>query len=112
MSADSISQWARACINADAIVGAARGPDACMSTYDLGNRIASEALREAYAGYCKQQSLHAVSEAVLHQAYVEMFGPRQRLKALPNSKRRPWGYAVPTGNKWQAKVDKRLGIKK
>jgi hypothetical protein len=112
MSADTVSQWACACINADAIVGAARGPDAHMSTYDLGTRIASETLREAYAGYCKQHSLHAVSEAVLHQACAEMFGPRRRLPRPPNTKRRPWGYAVPTGNKWQAKVDKRLGIKK
>ena len=111
-SADTVSQWSRACIHADAIVGAARGPDANASTYDLETRIASETLREAYAGYCKQHSLHAVSEAVLHQACAEMFGPRKRLKAQSNSKRRPWGYAVPTGNKWQVKVDKRLGIKK
>jgi hypothetical protein len=112
MSADTVSQWACACINADAIVGAARGPDAHMSAYDLGTRIASETLREAYAGYCKQHSLHAVSEAVLHQACVEMFGPRRRLPRQPNTTRRPWGYAVPTGNRWQAKIDKRLGIKK
>jgi hypothetical protein len=45
-------------------------------------------------------------------ACTEMFGKRKRLKAQPSSKQRPWGYAVPTGNKWQAKVDKRLGIKK
>ena len=79
MSADTISQWSRACISADAIVGAVRGPEAGASTYDLGTRIASETLREAYAGYCKQQSLRAVSEAVLHSACVEMFGPRKRL---------------------------------
>jgi Family of unknown function (DUF5906) len=111
MSADTVSQWARACINADAIVGAARGPEAGANTYDLGTRIASETLREAYAGYCKQHSLHAVSEAVLHSACVEMFGPRRRLPSQPNTTRRPWGYAVPTGNKWQTMVDKRLGIK-
>ena len=44
-----------------------------------------------------------------------MFGPRKRLQALQdttgNSKRRPWGYHVPKGNKWQEKVDARLGIK-
>ena len=26
-------------------------------------------------------------------------------------KRRPWGYHVPTGTKWQEKLDVRLGIK-
>jgi len=38
-----------------------------------------------------------------------MFGPRKRLKALQtgNGKRRPWGYQVPNGNKWQEKVDAR-----
>jgi hypothetical protein len=111
MSADTVSQWARACINADAIVGAARGPEAGASTYDLGTRITSETLREAYAGYCKQHGLHAVSEAVLHSACVEMFGARKRLPRQQNTTRRPWGYAVPTGNKWQTRVDKRLGIK-
>jgi hypothetical protein len=111
MSADTVSQWSRACINADAIVGAARGPEASMPTYDLGTRIPSETLREAYAGYCKQHSLRAASETVLHQAFVEMFGPRRRTPSQPGSTRRPWGYAVPTGNRWQAKVDKRLGIK-
>ncbi len=45
-----------------------------------------------------------------------MFGPRKRLKALQSStsgriKRRPWGYHVPAGTKWQEKVDARLGIK-
>jgi hypothetical protein len=112
MSADTVSQWSRACINADAIVGAARWPEASSTNYDLGTRIPSETLREAYAGYCKQHSLRAASETVLHQAFVEMFGPRGRIPSQPGSTRRPWGYAVPTGKKWQAKVDKRLGIKK
>ena len=45
-----------------------------------------------------------------------MFGPRKRLKVFQSSttggiKRRPWGYRVPTGTKWQEKVDARLGIK-
>jgi hypothetical protein len=112
MSADTVSQWSRACIDADAIVGAAQGPFAAASTYDLGTRIALETLREAYAGYCKQQGVRAVGEEVLHKACAEMFGPRKRLNAQPNTTRRPWGYAVPTGDKWQAKVDERLGIKK
>jgi hypothetical protein len=59
MSADSISQWARACIEADAIVGNSSGGYAV--THDLGKRTGSEELREAYAGYCKQQNLRAVN---------------------------------------------------
>ena len=57
MSADSVSQWARACIEADAIIGNPQGLYA--ATHDLGTKISSEALREAYTGYCKQQSLRA-----------------------------------------------------
>jgi hypothetical protein len=115
MSADSVSEWSRACINADAIVGAAPGPYSSDMTHDLGTRIASEALRGAYTGYCKQQGLRAVNVEVLGKACTEMFGPRKRVKAQgPTglSKRRPWGYDVPTGNTWQRKLDARLGIKK
>jgi len=105
MSADSISQWARACVEADAIVGGS------PLTYDLGTTIASEALREAYTGFCKQQSLRAVNGVLFGIACTEMFGPRKKLAAQPNSKRRPWGYEVSAGNKWQRMLDKRLGIK-
>jgi len=116
MSADSVSEWSRACINADAIVGAAPGPYSSDMTHDLGTRIASEALRGACTGYCKQQGLRAVNVEVLGKACTEMFGPRKRVKAQQGptglSKRRPWGYDVPTGNTWQRKLDARLGIKK
>jgi hypothetical protein len=110
MSADSISQWARACIEADAIVGGSQGSYA--ATHDLGTKLASEILREAYTGYCKQQSLRAVDGGSFGSACTEMFGPRKKLKAQLNSKRRPWGYDVPPGNKWQRKLDARLGITK
>jgi hypothetical protein len=106
MSADSVSQWSRASIEADAIIGS------LAATYDLGSKIASEILREAYTGYCKQQSLRAVDGGSFGTACTEMFGPRKKLKAQPNSKRRPWGYDVPPGNKWQRKLDARLGITK
>jgi hypothetical protein len=108
MSADSISQWARACIEADAIVGKSQG--SYPATHDLGRTIATEALREAYTGFCRQQNLHPATS--FGTAFTEMFGPRKRLKAQPASKQRPWGYAVPNGNKWQKKLDERLGIKK
>jgi Family of unknown function (DUF5906) len=108
MSADSICQWARACIEADAIVGS---QGLYAATHDLGAKIASEALREAYTGYCKQQSLRAVNGISFGVACTEMFGPRRKLQAQQNSKRRPYGYDVPNGKKWQTKVDKRLGIK-
>lgn len=110
MSADSISQWARACIEADAIVGNSSGGYAV--THDLGKRTGSEELRQAYSGYCKQQNLRAVSEGSFGSACIQMFGPRKRLKSQnPNITCRPWGYDIPTGNIWQRKLDKRLGIK-
>jgi hypothetical protein len=110
MSADSISQWARACIDADAIVGGSHGP--YPTSHDLGTTIKSEALREAYTGFCKQQSLRAVNGVLFGMACTEMFGPRKRLNPQnPDSTRRPWGYDVPTGDLWQGRLDKRLGIK-
>jgi hypothetical protein len=109
MSADSISQWARACIEADAIIGGSQS--SYPTSHDLGMTLASEELRAAYTGYCKQQALRAVNIVSFGMACTEMFGPRRRLKAQPNSNRRPHGYDVPTGNKWRRKLDKRLGIK-
>jgi hypothetical protein len=124
MSGDSESQWSQACINADAIVGAGKGPYGTDRTYDLGAKISSEALREAYAGYCKQHGLRPANEEVFGKACTDMFGPRKRCKAQQDEvlgifpgvvgkrRRRPWGYYVPLGNTWQKKLDGRLGIKK
>jgi|SoiMethySBSTD1v2_1073268.scaffolds.fasta_scaffold37096_3 hypothetical protein len=114
MSGDSVSQWAQACIDADAIVGAGRGPHGIDTTFDLGMPISLAALYEAYKTFCKQYPLGLVT---FGKACTDMFGPRKRLKALQtngtgNKKRRPWGYYVPTGKKWQEKLDARLGIKK
>jgi Family of unknown function (DUF5906) len=105
MSADSISQWARACIEADAIVGS-------LLPHDLGTEIASEVLREAYAGYCKQQHLRALNIISFGVACTDMFGTRKRLSAQSGCQRRPYGHDVPTGNVWQRMLDKRLGIKR
>lgn len=81
MSADSVSQWSRACIDAHAIIGqTVRG---FSHSHELGQRIASEDLREAYSGYCKQQGLRSVNIEVFGKACVEMFGPRKRLSAAP-----------------------------
>jgi hypothetical protein len=110
MSADTVSQWLRACIDADAIIGNSGRLGAV--THDLGKPIAFEKLREAYAGYCRQQGLRAVNVEVLGKACTEMFGPRKRLPVEEYNNRRPWGYDVPDGSNWQAKLDERLGIKK
>jgi hypothetical protein len=113
MSGDSVSQWSQACIDADAIIGAV-GSYGGRPSHDLGQRVSTEDLREAYTGYCKQHGLRAVNEAVFGKACAEMFGPRQRLaqQTAGSSKRRPWGYDIPDGEKWQEKLDARLGIKK
>jgi hypothetical protein len=105
MSGDSVSQWAQACVNADAIIGG----DFRTST-DLGQRIATEELREAYTGYCRQRGTRAANEDVFGKACADMFGPRKRMATVPNGKRRPWGYDVPEGDSWQEKIDARLGI--
>jgi hypothetical protein len=124
MSADSVSQWAQTCIDADAVVGAGRGEFGQVVSHDLGTRITTTALRDAYTGYCKQNSFRPVSPAGFGKACAEMFGPRIRLPAeqgrdevvrndggVERKKRRPWGYEVPDSDKWQEKLDARLGIK-
>ena len=118
MSGDSVSQWSRACIDADALIHNSYG-----GSTDLGQRIASDGLRESYSGYCKQHGLRPVSMEAFGKACTEMFGPRVRLGSeqafgsvetwrgqLQGSKRRPWGYDVPDGDTWQEKIDARLGI--
>jgi hypothetical protein len=79
MSADSVSQWSRACIDADAIIGSVR--HGMAMSHDLGQRVASEDPRESYSGYCRQHGLRAVNNEVFGKACVEMFGPRKRLSA-------------------------------
>jgi hypothetical protein len=79
MSGDSVSHWSQACIEADAIIGdTSRG----APRHDLGQRVASEDLREAYTGFCKQQSLRPANQEVFGKACVEMFGPRKRLSSV------------------------------
>jgi hypothetical protein len=141
MSADSVSQWAQACVIADAVVG--RSDRECH----LGEPIASEYLRAAYTGYCKQQGLRPVGEIAFGKACTEMFGPRRRLPERTNPPeplsaeeeeldrlvmplvehqpsaehtqitparpaKRPWGYDVPDGETWQVKINERLGLRK
>ena len=105
MSGDSVSQWSQACINADAIVGDPQG-----GSHDLGRRISSKSLRDAYGGYCRQHGLRPANEEVFGKACTQMFGPRTRVPSS-NTQRRPWGYDVPDGDKWQGELDARLGIK-
>jgi hypothetical protein len=114
MSADSVSQWAQACIDADAIVGMTKGP--YDEPYELGTRTQSETLRQEYNAYCRQHGLRPIDDFTFGKTCTDMFGERKRLKAQPStssrkSSRRPWGYDVPDGNTWQRKLDARLGIK-
>jgi hypothetical protein len=112
MSADSVSQWAQACIDADEVIGAPPGPHGHIVRHSLGGPLSSEALREAYTGFCRQSGLRPVGPEGFGKACAEMFGPRARLPAqsTSGSTNRPWGYHVPTGTNWQRKLDARLGI--
>ena len=80
MSGDSVSQWSQACIEADAIIG---GTSYGARQHDLGGRIASKDLREAYTGFCKQHSLRPANQEVFGKACAEMFGARQRVSTAP-----------------------------
>jgi hypothetical protein len=110
MSGDSISQWSQACVDADAVIGAGRGPYGTETTHDLGEPISTRALRDAYTGFCKQNGLHTASMEAFGKACANMFGPRNRLKPEDYTTKRPWGYDVPSGETWQRKIDERLGI--
>ena len=114
MTGDNMCQWSQACIYADEIVPLRQGPYGLEQTYHLGMSISTEVLKNAYTGYCRQHGQRAANEEVFGKACAEMFGPRKRLKAQDKSAnaRRPWGYDVPDGDKWQEKLDARLGIKK
>jgi hypothetical protein len=106
MSADSVSEWSQACIEADEVVG---HPKRLGS--DLGRHVYTDTLREAYAGYCKQHGLRAVSGQTFCKACTQMFGPRARASAANSTGKRPWGYDVPDGSLWQQALDARLGVK-
>ena len=121
MSGDSISQWSQACVDADAVIGAGRGPYGTEITHDLREPTSTRALRDAYTGFCKQNGLRTVSMEAFGKGCTDMFGPRKRLKPEEYitkrpwgpeeyTTKRPWGYDVPNGETWQRKIDERLGI--
>ena len=95
-------------------------------SYDLGTPISFADLLKAYGGFCKQNGQRTLAPEVFGKACTDMFGPRKRLASLSigtpatqisigtpaTQKRRPWGYNVPKGTKWQQKLDARLGVRK
>jgi Family of unknown function (DUF5906) len=123
MSGDTVAEWSQACIQADAIIGEGRGQYGEPVEHLLEMRISTRTLCDAYAGYCKQHGLRPVSIDAFGKACTQMFGERTRLPAenvtvkyknsgaIQEKKRRPWGYEVPDSDKWQERLDARLGIK-
>jgi hypothetical protein len=107
LSADSISQWSQACIEADGIVsGAWKG------THPLGQLSPSHFLYEAYKGFCKQ---YPATNGAFGKALTQMFGPPNRQSVGTagvgtSSTTRPRTYAVPDADDWQLALDRRLGI--
>jgi len=100
-SADSISQWAQACIDADAIVGTQTGG------YPLGQLHPSNLLYDAYKGYCRQ---HPAGVVLFGKALTQMFGEPSRQKVSNSGNSRPRTYRVPDVDGWQQALDRRLGI--
>jgi hypothetical protein len=102
-SADTISQWAQASIEADAIVGAPGS-----GIIHLLNRLhPSNVLYDAYRGYCKR---HPVSNVMFGKALTQMFGEPSRQKVSTSGSSRPRTYLVPDADIWEKALDKRLGI--
>ena len=116
MSGDTVSQWSQACIEGDAIIGVATGPHGLDNTQDLGAAVSFKALWEGYTGFCRQvgftRPVRTASARHAPKCSVRGNASRPCKATGPAAKRRPWGYQVPKGNKWQEKVDARLGIKK
>ncbi len=101
-SADSISQWAQACIDADAIVG-----HPILGSQPLGQLYPSNGLYDAYKNYCKH---HPASNVVFGKALTQMFGAPTRQNVGGSGNGRPRTYRVPDADSWQAALDRRLGI--
>ena len=100
ISADSVIQWAQACIDNDALVN-----EYNFDSHNLNSSIPTNALYESYKKHCKY---HPVSYNMFGKALTDMFGPSKRSKDGNDRKR---GYFVPDANEWQKLLDARLGIK-
>ena len=100
-SADSITQWAQACIDADAIVGA-------NGHHPLSQHYATNVLHDAYRQHCK---IHPASNVAFGKALTQMFGQPSRQNVSSGGKSRPRTYYVPDVSTWQQALDRRLGIK-
>jgi hypothetical protein len=99
-SADSISQWSQACIDADTVVGG-------QSTCPLSQWHATNVLYDAYRGHCKT---HPASTVVFGKALTQMFGAPSRQNVGTTGSSRPRTYYVADANTWQQALDRRLGI--
>jgi len=106
MSGDSVCQWSQACIDADEIIGPIGYSMPPRSGLDCD--CSFEELRQSYSWYCQQHKLHPATTSTLGKAVAGMFGSRKRLSAAGSN--RPWGYHVPGGDKWQERLDQRLGV--
>jgi hypothetical protein len=102
-SADTISQWAQACVDSDTIVGM---PHNGM-TYPLNQLHPFDVLYDAYRGFCKN---HPASNIVFGKALTQMFGEPSRQNVASGGTRRPRTYKVLDAEGWQQALDRRLGI--
>jgi Family of unknown function (DUF5906)/RepB DNA-primase from phage plasmid/Primase C terminal 2 (PriCT-2) len=107
MSADTVCQWASACIEADGII---QPPDD-WARYSLPSTVETNALLTSYSAFCRQHGKHCVDQRSFGKKLTAMFGKdaRTRLPAGAGS-RRPWAYAVPDAETWRNALDKYLGI--
>jgi Family of unknown function (DUF5906)/Primase C terminal 2 (PriCT-2) len=107
-SADSVSQWASTCIEADGIATAVPYP----TTLPLSQTIETASLLSSYTDFCRRQGQRCVDERSFGKALATMFGKdaRARLPAQGSGGRRPWGYAVPDAEAWRQALDQYLGI--
>jgi len=115
MSADTVCQWASACIEADGVIGAS--PYGACTVAALASAIETNTLLSSYSAFCRQHGKHCVDQRSFGKKLAAMFGKdaRTRLPAntsngLAKADRRPWAYAVPDAETWRNALDKYLGI--
>jgi Family of unknown function (DUF5906)/Primase C terminal 2 (PriCT-2) len=107
MSADTVCQWASACIEADGIIELPRN----WVMHSLPSTVETNALLTSYSSFCRQHGKHCVDERSFGKKLSAMFGKDARTRLPAQScGRRPWGYPVPDADTWRKALDKCLGI--
>jgi phage/plasmid-associated DNA primase len=109
MSSDTVLQWMQLCITADEIKLEKEAGYSRSINLNIG-WAATDQLYESYLVACKQQGWrYPANLIVFGRTLSQILGPSYRCSAPDSLGKRPMGYNVPDAEKWQGKLDERLG---